>query len=368
MAEEQNPKENTPNEEASEKQRVRVYFNDIQSGAWEHPADKVGMRALKTVPGIDKVLRMFLDYIANEHAFKLLALAVAVRVNEKQFPRLYALHLEACKVLNMETVPELFVTQNPMYNAGAMGIKEPCILINSSMVNDLTDDELLFVLGHELGHIKSEHMLYRTLFFFLDLMMKNSHRLPFPNIAIGTLTGVYYALLEWSRKSELSCDRAGLLVTQDPEAAVQLVMKLAGGKKLEEMDLGEFMRQAEEYNEKGTVNDNLMKLFHLLGQTHPFPVIRVYELMQWIQAGEYENIIRGYYSNEGDTSISEDAEKAANSYKKGFRQTFKPIENMMNDIKENVQKGAMSGKNPWEIFDDLMKKNKKKAEEETQED
>ncbi|MGB0526039.1 MAG: M48 family metallopeptidase [Flammeovirgaceae bacterium] len=363
MAEEQDPKESQSNEE-TQKQRVRVYFNNIQSAAWEHPADKVGMRALKTVPGVDTVLRLFLDYIANEHGFKLLALAVAVRVNEKQFPRLYKLHLEACKVLNMETIPELFVTQNPMYNAGAMGIKDPCILINSSMINDLTDDELLFVIGHELGHIKSEHMLYRTLFFFLDLMMKNSHRLPFPKIALGTLMGVFYALLEWSRKSELSCDRAGLLVVQDPEVAVQLVMKLAGGKKLEEMDLGEFMRQAEEYNEKGTVNDNLMKILHLVSQTHPFPVIRVYELMQWIRSGEYENIIRGYYSNEEDTTLGEDAEKAANSYKKGFRQTFKPIEDMMNDIKDNVQKGAMSGKNPWEIFDDLMKKGRKKEAEE----
>lgn len=363
MAEEnQNDQKST--EETEDKQRVRVYFNNIQSAAWEHPADKVGMRALKTVPGIDKVLRMFLDLIANEHGFKLLALAAAVRVNEKQFPRLYKLHLEACKVLNMDKIPELFVTQNPMYNAGAMGIKDPCVIINSSMVNDLTDDELLFVLGHELGHIKSEHMLYRTLFFVLDLMMKNSHRLPFANIAMGTLMAVYYALLEWSRKSELSCDRAGLLVAQDPEAAVQLVMKLAGGRKIEEMDLGEFMRQAEEYNENGTMNDNLMKVLHLVTQTHPFPVIRVYELMQWIRSGEYENIIRGYYSNEEDTTISEDAEKAANSYKKGFRQTIKPLETMMNDIKQNVQKGAMSGKNPWEIFEDLMNQNKKKTEEE----
>ena len=364
MAEE-NQKDPQKDEE-TQKQRVRVYFNNIQSAAWEHPADKVGMRALKTVPGIDRVMRMFLDLIANEHGFKLLALAAAVRVTEKQFSRLHKLHLEACKVLDMPKVPELFVTQNPMYNAGAMGIKDPCVIINSSMLNDLTDDELLFVLGHELGHIKSEHMLYKTLFFFLKLLMDNSHRLPFANIAVGTIMGVYYALLEWSRKSELSCDRAGLLVAQDPEVAVQLVMKLAGGKKIEDMDLGEFMKQAEEYNEKGTVNDNLMKILHLVSQTHPFPVIRVYELMQWIRSGEYENIIRGYYSNEEDTTISEDAEKAAESYKKGFRQTFKPIEDMMNDIKENVQKGAMSGKNPWEIFDDLMKKQRKKSESESE--
>jgi len=366
MADE-NQKEPQVNEsEESKQERVRVYFNNIQSAAWEHPADKVGMRALKAVPGIDRALRMFLDYVANEHGFKLLALATSVRVTEKQFPRLHALHLEACKVLNMETVPELFVVQNPLFNAGAIGIKEPCVIIHSSMIEALSDDELLFVIGHELGHIKSEHMLYRTFFIFLNILMQYSHKLPFAGIAVGTLMGIYYALLEWSRKSELSCDRAGLLVAQDPEVVIQSLMKMAGGKQLDKMDLGEFMRQAEEYNEGGSVNDNMMKLFHLIGQTHPFPVIRVYELMNWIRSGEYENIIRGYYSNEEDTTLTEDAEKAASSYKKGFKQTFRPIEDMMSDIKDNVKKGAMSGKTPWEIFDDLMKKNKPEEEKENQ--
>ncbi|MFT6960871.1 MAG: Zn-dependent protease with chaperone function [Flammeovirgaceae bacterium] len=347
--------ENTE-ENSVKKQRIRVNFKDIPSSAWEHPADKLGMKAIKTMPGLEPVMRMFLNFFANEQAFRLFALASSVRVNEKQFPRIHRLHLEACTVLHVEKIPELFVSQNPFFNAGAIGIDDPLIILNSSLLDAMTDDEILFVIGHELGHIKSEHMLYRTLFFFLELMMKNAHRLPLAGIAIGTMVGIYYALMEWSRKSELSCDRAGLLTVQDPEVAIQIQMKFTGGTRLEEMDLGEFMKQAEEYNEKGSLSDNMLKIFNLVDQSHPFPVIRVHEMMTWVQSGEYENILRGYFSTTDETPISDDVKKAKESYKRGFKQTIKPLEDMMKDMKETVEKGAKDGKTPFDFFDKWRKK------------
>ena len=74
--------ENPENQQKT--QRIRVSFEGITPHAWEHPADRVGMKALKSVPGMDTVLKMFLNMFANEHAFKLFALAAAVRVNENQ--------------------------------------------------------------------------------------------------------------------------------------------------------------------------------------------------------------------------------------------------------------------------------------------
>ncbi len=343
--------ENTE-ETSVKKQRIRVNFQDIPSSAWEHPADKLGMKAIKKMPGLETAMKMFLNFFANEQSFRLFALASSVRVNEKQFPRIHKLHLEACQVLNVEKVPELFVTQNPFFNAGAIGIDEPLIILNSSILDAMTDDEILFVIGHELGHIKSEHMLYRTLFFFLNVVV----RVPGFNLSLVAVMGVYYALLEWCRKSELSCDRAGLLTVQDPEVAIQIQMKFAGGKKIEEMNLGEFMKQAEEYNERGTMSDNVWKFINLVGQTHPFPVIRVHELMNWVQSGEYENILRGYFSTKDETPFSDDVKKATDSYKKGFKQTFKPVEDMMKDMKETVEKGAKSGKTPFDFFDEWRRK------------
>ncbi len=86
---------------------------------------------------------------------RLITLASSVRVTDRQFPRVYALHLEACRLLDMPYVPEVFVSPSPFLNAGAVGMDKPFITLNSATVDLLTDDELLAIIGHELGHIKS---------------------------------------------------------------------------------------------------------------------------------------------------------------------------------------------------------------------
>jgi Zn-dependent protease with chaperone function len=328
--------------------RVRVHFEGIKSSAWEHPADRVALRALQAVPGLDVVIKSFFA-TTGEKSLRLMALASSLRVTERQFPRVHALHRQACEILDVKQVPELFIAQNPLFNAGAVGIDNPFVTINSSLIDVLDDDELLFVLGHELGHIKSKHMLYRTLLVFLVMLSQGSRLFPVGEWALWAVTA---ALKEWSRKSELSTDRAGLLTVQDPEVAIRLLMKMAGGPRIEQMDLGEFMKQAEEYNEAGDLVDNLYKFTNLLNQTHPFAVIRVYELMNWVRGGEYEHILRGFYSNE-EPSFTEEMKQAAESYKQGFTQTMKPLEGMLNDLKDAMKDRIPGG--PWDFFDKFKK-------------
>ena len=74
-------------------------------------------------------------------------------------------------------------------------------------------------------------------------------------------------LLEWSRKSELSADRAGLLATQDPTAALRTHMKLASGGTLEELDVTSFLQQGSQYDEGGDVRESLIKLSLLQQQS-----------------------------------------------------------------------------------------------------
>ena len=340
--------QNAPDEK---KTKVRVYFEGIQSPTWEHPADKVALKALQSVPGLDVVIKNFFA-TTGERSMRLMALASSLRVTDKQFGRVHELHQEACKVLDLPEVPELFVAQNPVMNAGAVGMDHPFVIINSSMVEALDDDELLFVIGHELGHIKSNHMLYRTLLVFLMMVSQMSMRIPLGQMA---LWAVVAALKEWSRKSELSTDRAGLLTVQDPEVAIRLLMKMAGGKLVDEMDLGEFMKQAEEYNESGDAVDNLYKITNLVNQTHPFAVIRVYELMNWVRSGNYDSILRGFYSNE-ETPLSDDMKEAAESYKQGFAQAMKPLKGMLEEMQDTAKKNT--GRSPWDIFDDLTGRGK----------
>lgn len=295
-------------------------FKGIHPCAWQHPADSVALKMVKKVPGLDIALKTFLGG-TSERSLRLMALASSVRVTDKQFPRLNQLLDEACMILDVENKPELFVAQNPFLNAGAVGVDHPFITLNSSIVESTTDEELLGIIGHELGHILSGHVLYKTL---LQLMIRFSTMvmsIPLSGVAIY---GIIAALLEWDRKSELTADRAELLVVQDPEVAVSMHMKLAGGKNTKEMNLGEFIKQAEEYESKSSMVDNFYKVSNLLWQSHPFGVLRVNELIKWVQSGEYETILRGNYPTE-ETEFKEAADKATDEYAQSFRDTVKPV-------------------------------------------
>ena len=116
-------------------------------------------------------------------------------------------------------------------------------------------------------------MLYRT----MTVILIRLAQLGFPIVGLAA-RAVLLALLEWSRKSELSADRAGLLAVQNPEAALGTMLKLAGGGSREETDLNEFLRQADEYRQGGDVVDAVFKVLNLLGSTHPFHVLRVAEM------------------------------------------------------------------------------------------
>lgn len=344
--------EKNGSEAPQRKTKVRIYFEGIQSPTWEHPADKAALKALQSVTGLDLLIKKFFES-TKEKSLRILALGSSLRVTEKQFGRVYALHKEACKVLDMPYEPELFIAQNPIMEAGAVGVGEPFIIINSSMVETLDDNELLFILGRELGHIKSRHMLYRTLLVFLMVIFKWAHRVPMGEAA---LFPVIAALKEWNRKSELSADRAGLLVVQDPEVAIRLLMKMAGGKLIDDMDLAEFIKQAEEYNDSGDLMDSIHKVANLIGEMKPYEVIRVDELMTWVRSGAYDSILRGFYSNE-ETPLEEDMQKASDAYKKDFSKIMKPLNEMMEEMKGSVKNN--SGKSPWDIFDDFTNRRKK---------
>src|SRR4029077_2438042 len=100
---------------------------------------------------------------------------------------------------------------------------------------------------------------------------------------------------EWFRKSELSCDRAGLLAGQDLDAARRALMKLAGGRALSELSPEAFGEQAHECDAVPALRDSILKLLQLQGNTHPFAVVRFAELDYWATHGGYERILGGGY-------------------------------------------------------------------------
>ncbi len=304
--------------------RSPAVLKNISATSWEHPADRAALQTLRAIPGFDEVVRRIFGFF-GERGIRLMFQANAVRVGPKQFPLLNDLMTEVTTTMDWEDVPELYVTQTPFVNAGAVGMDHPFITLNSGAVKLLNEDELRVLLGHELGHVMSGHSLYRTV--LIILLSFGFNNLPF--LAGLALLPIQLALLEWSRKAELSSDRAGLLATQDPVASMNLFLKFAGGGTTEETDLATFMEQAKEYETMGGPMDKIYKIINQLSLTHPFHTLRAAELQHWISGGEYDRILKGDYTHRGEEekerSITEDVSEAAVHYAKSAKETVKDV-------------------------------------------
>src|SRR5580700_10443724 len=195
--------------------RSRVRLPGISSRAYEHPADRSALVALRKLSGFDTLLRR-LAGLFNDRSLRLMFLASSVRASEQQFPQLYQSMLDGCYILDLPTVPELFISQSPLVNAMTLGADKPFMVITSGMVDLMDPEEMRFVIGHELGHVLSGHAVYRTMLFHL---INLAARVSWMAIASVSLRAIIWGLEEWYRKSELSCDRAGLLAGQDVDAA-----------------------------------------------------------------------------------------------------------------------------------------------------
>lgn len=307
----------------------RVKLTDISSRSWEHPADRAALRSLEAIPGFSEVIRKIVA-LFGERGLRLFFQANAVRVTENQYAWVYDLHRQVVDTLDLGWEPELYISQTPFVNAGALGVDKPFVLINSGAVDVLTPVELETVLAHEIGHIASDHVLYRTVFTLLLLL--GQRQLPIAGIAIGA---IILAMAEWNRKSELSCDRAALLGTQNPDAVMSAFMKLAGGSHQygQDLNLNEFIQQSDDYEEDASLGDAVFKVMNLLGSTHPFHVLRVGELRRWIREGHYDRIIRGEYlkRSEEPRKYREDAKEAASYYGSAVKKAVQKVSRALDD-------------------------------------
>lgn len=321
--------------ESTALKKIRMHFPEISTKAWEHPADRAALTALRKVPGLDLVLQKLIG-LSTEKSLRLIALASSIRVTERQYPKVHDMLREACATLDVATPPELYIAQNPFLNASAVGVDRPFIVLNSSLVEAASDDELLCIVGHELGHVASGHALYKTLLALLVRLSSLALTLP---LGGASLMAIIMALREWDRKSELSADRAGLLVVQDPEVAYRIDMKLAGAMRPEEIDVNEFFQQAAEYERGEGLLDSFHKLLNLVGQTHPFPVLRLTELKSWVDSGAYAKVMAGDYMRRGDEAketVRENVREAAGQYREDFATSQDPLAELLRNAWDNT--------------------------------
>ncbi|WP_406272162.1 M48 family metallopeptidase [Nocardia sp. NBC_00881] len=319
--------------------RVRTRFPGISTRAWEHPADRTALVTLRSLPGFDVVLRT-LSSLLRERQHRLLYLATAVRVDERQFRTLHHLRQDCMEILDARTTPELFVLQSPQVNAFTIGMDQPFIVLTTGLIDLMDTEELRFVIGHELGHALSGHAVYRTMLMHLLRITASVGWMP---VGGWALRAIVAALMEWSRKSELSGDRAGLLCGQDVDASVRVHMKTAGGTWIKEMNHGAFLAQADDYERSGDLRDGVLKLLNLELQSHPFSVLRAAELRRWIQSGDYDRMVAGDYprrEQDKNTRIGDEMREAARAYKANFDQSEDPLIRTVRTLGRDVGSAA----------------------------
>jgi len=240
-------------------------------------------------------VRKFLELFPERVAY-IQNVAQTVRVSKRQCPQLYVLFQEACSILDVPE-PELYVAQSPIANAMTSGHTHPYIIVTTGLLDLMNEDEQLAVVAHELGHIKSGHVLYRTMAMGISLLLSVVGDM---TLGIGRLVGrsLEGALLEWSRKSEFTADRAALLAVQDPQVMLTLMMKFAGGTLFQrhQMNAEEFLKQADLYEEVDTnMLDRIYKMMLVASVSHPLTIVRAREIMNWSDSQVYTDALEGRY-------------------------------------------------------------------------
>lgn len=212
-----------------------------------HPEDAAAMELLKKVPGFGKLMKKVLDLGAERMLYGV-NMASKIRISERQKPELYHRLVAICERLNIE-VPEFYLEMNPAPNAYTFGDTRICIVVTSGLLQYLKDDEVDSVLAHECGHILCHHVLYSTMAQIITA----------GGAAFGLLGPFYlpleYALLYWSRKSELSADRVSAIVS-GADTVVRTQLRLAGGPEeiTSDIDVEEWASQADNYEEIRTAS------------------------------------------------------------------------------------------------------------------
>ena len=295
----------------------RKLFPGLDASRFRHPLDRDLTEMLQQVPGVGtwvpQGLRQALSLV--EEAVRLDLLSTAVKVSPQQLPALHELMVEACDILDItnhddsnNAIPELYVQSNPQANAYTLGWRggsskdsssrrrRTVVVVTSALLAQCNDAEIQAVLGHELGHCKCEHSVYLTTGGILATPLRN---LPF----IGS-TVVDSTLQQWRLAAEYSCDRAALLVAQDPKVVASALLKLFAGtgsgtnnntnKYSDDLNVDAFVQQCREYDELLKSANPLVRMAvqrQLQQRTHPLPVRRVVELEAWAASDDYARIL-----------------------------------------------------------------------------
>jgi len=277
----------------------RVVLKGLTANDLRHPLDRRQTKALERIPGIGEAVRRVVSIV--EQGIYQDNISSSVLVGEHQYPWLNKLLEHACSVLDIpkEQRPELFVRQNPVPNAYTLAVqsKRPFVVVHTALLELMCEDEVEAVIAHELGHLKCEHGTWLSA---ANIVLLGASTLPLPVRILGPiLDRIQEELMIWQRAAELSCDRAALLVAQEPWVPVSVMVKLSGGgasapgkEVLPRQQLEAFLQQAQKYDEAKAEAGLIGSMLNMTSQrTHPLPVLRARELRRWADSEQFRRIL-----------------------------------------------------------------------------
>ncbi|HYH81970.1 MAG TPA: M48 family metallopeptidase [Longimicrobium sp.] len=264
----------------------------LHPAEYEHPFDKAALDALEKTRGLETVVRKFHEY-GIERVLRLRYTGSNLKVTRGSVPDLWDAMQECCSVLDLPEVPDLYVQPGDQLQGASVGVGKPLVVVTTACVEVLGPAELRFMLGREVGHIKSQHALYHDLGAVVPIL---SQLLGSATFGVGTLLGMGLeaALLKWMRMSDYTADRAGLLACQDVPAALRALAKVAGlpPRFYDEFRASEFVTQAREFEAFDGMYDRMVKFATLFYDQRPsWAVARAHEFLKWVDSGGYRDVL-----------------------------------------------------------------------------
>ena len=265
------------------------HLYNLKPSDYMYPGEDNAFNLIRKVPLWDKLMNEYMGFVISSNELPN-AQADYYRVTEKSCKHVHDIFELAKARLDIQQDIPLFIKPDFDFNASAYGGGSPFIIIHSSFVKNCSDEELLFILGHELGHIKGEHLIGKRMVIMLsDLIGKTS--------SVGALisSGLILPLYDWMRMMEFSADRAGAIAAGSSDNALQGVQLLLGvHDKLAHVHVTQedLLTQHESYQtELENPISKLLITLELLTSSHPWSVDRIYEMNKWKESGEFEKLI-----------------------------------------------------------------------------
>ena len=146
-----------------------INLNTIE---YEHPIETKALKLLRSNKTIEKAIKVFFEYKTFKQEYIKIS-GSFFQITEQSLPEIFENFKIACNILDINPIPKLYIIENTKLDAYTTCIDSPVVVIYSSLLKILNKDERIYVLGHELGHIKSNHLLYSTLLLKLSSVIEN---------------------------------------------------------------------------------------------------------------------------------------------------------------------------------------------------